>query len=445
MLRITDITNALFHLVGWEQHYRPDMAIDTDLTQSESGLFFQGAHPLLTLETMRSVMPEDIALAYPSWKQDTTYAQGDTVNYGGSTWRSLQDGNAGNEPAAGEWWEAYDPLSDFLRKVTRDGIVRAVQTFVRKKNLAAASKALLASKTLFDGAGNLRDTIDPSGKVVGFEITPLRARGIVMSLEKIGLQMRSGTGEVKVYLFHSSMSNPVATWTMQVNGTGDFSWKDFSADFAVDSDMVRWYENQGIIELPYLHSTGDGGSWYIVYSQTELPKWMRAINYARDWSRPPCMSCNRGNPQVWREFSKYVRISPFMVSAPDFDQDHQLWDLEQMVYIPTTNWGINFRYSISCDLTDFIIDQRSLFGEVVQKEVAVNALRTLATNPDTRVNRTQLNASQLLYEIDGEAGKRSTGLGLELEEAYKAIELNTKGLDPVCLSCGNKGVSYGQA
>lgn len=445
MYRITDIVNALFHLVGWEQHYNPSSAIDTELTQSESGLFFQGAHPLLTLDTMRAVMPADIASAYPSWDAAAAYVAGEVVNYGGKTWKSALDGNEGNIPQAGEWWTVYDPVSDFLRKVTRDGIVKAVQTFVRKKNLAGASRNILSNKTLFDGAGSLRDTIDPTGKVVGFEITPLRARGIVMGLEKIGLQMRGATGDVKVYLFHSTMPSPVATWTMQVFGTGDFAWKDFSADFAIQSEMVRWYENQGVIELPYLHSTGDGGSWYIVYSQTELPKWMRAINYARDWSRPPCMACNRGNPQVWREFSKYVRISPFMVSAPDFDTSHQLWDLSQMVYIPTTNWGINFRYSIGCDLTDFIIDQRNIFAEVVQKQVAFTALRTLATNPDVRVNRQQLNAASLLYELDGEAGKRNTGLGYELEEAYKAIELNTKGLDPVCLSCGNRGVTYGQA
>ena len=59
MYRIKEIQDALMHVVGWEQSFDPAKAIDTHLTQTESGLYFQGAHPLLTLYNMAAIMPED--------------------------------------------------------------------------------------------------------------------------------------------------------------------------------------------------------------------------------------------------------------------------------------------------------------------------------------------------------------------------------------------------
>lgn len=43
-----------------------------------------------------------------------------------------------------------------------------------------------------------------------------------------------------------------------------------------------------------------------------------------------------------------------------------------------------------------------------------------------------------LTETQGRKG----GLGYELEKAYKAIEIETKGIDRICLTCNNMGVKY---
>ena len=59
MIRIADIQNALLPLVGWHQDFSPMDAIDDSLTQSESGLYYQDAHPLMTLKNVRSIMPDN--------------------------------------------------------------------------------------------------------------------------------------------------------------------------------------------------------------------------------------------------------------------------------------------------------------------------------------------------------------------------------------------------
>ena len=40
-------------------------------------------------------------------------------------------------------------------------------------------------------------------------------------------------------------------------------------------------------------------------------------------------------------------------------------------------------------------------------------------------------------------GMGTRGMNGDLEKAYKALSVDTKGLDPICLGCHNKGVRYG--
>lgn len=431
MYRLQDIQKALSKVVGWEQSYNPAEAIDVDLTESESGLTFQGAHPLLTLDNMRSVMPDDWGYQYPEWAEGTEYKEGDKVRHSEMVWIAVQD-NVGQEPTAeSTYWTAYNILSDFLRKLTNDGIAKAVQTFVQVKQLDKETRNLMERRTFFDGAGRIRATLQNNHKLVGFEIVPVRSMGVTAKIEKIGLQMTGATGKVRMYLFHSSQIDPIRT---------------FDLDFTVTNGGFQWFSLDGCF-LPYISDLNNsGGSWYLCYNQDELPAGMEAINVSKDWSREPCGTCNRGSLETWRELTKYLQVSPFAVNAPEtFAEYPELWDIAQTMYTNTINYGLNCEITVGCDLTDFIISQRQVFQTVIQRQVAVSALRMLAMNPNVRVNRNQSNATRtdILYELDGNtSGVRPGGLGYDLKKAYEALSIDTKGLDRICLSCNNRGVKY---
>ena len=76
MIRIDDIKLGLAHLVGWEQGIIPSEQIAEDLTESESGLYYQGAHPMVTLKNLESVMPEMDVNMFPQWNKYKFYKQG---------------------------------------------------------------------------------------------------------------------------------------------------------------------------------------------------------------------------------------------------------------------------------------------------------------------------------------------------------------------------------
>lgn len=438
MYRIKEIQDALLHVCGWEQSYNPKEAIDSDLTRSESGLMFQGAHPLLTLDTMRAIMPDDWGYQYPEWNSRETYSSGTIVQYdlNGNDdelyWESIRDNNTNEIPGESVlFWKPYNILSDFLERVTRNGIATAIQTFTQIKQLDKETRNLLERRTFFDGAGRIRATLQNTHKLVGFEIVPVRALGVTAKIEKIGLQMTGGTGIVKMYLFHSSQIDPIKT---------------FDLDFQVKNGGFQWFTLEDCF-LPYISKDNNsGGSWFLCYNQDELPQGMEAINVSKDWSREPCGTCNIGSVEVWRELTKYLQVTPFMYNAPEtFAEYPELWDIAYTMYTNTQNYGLNCEITVGCDLTDFIISQRQIFQDVIQKQVAVIALRALAMNPNVRVNRYQSNATRtdILYELDGNtSGVRPGGLGYQLKKAYEALKLDTQGLDRVCLSCNNRGVRY---
>ena len=437
MIRINEICEALKNVCGWEQSYDPAKAIDDNLTQTESGLYFQGAHPLLTLDSMEAIMPDDWGIQYPVWDALTQWKQNKVVQYGNDTngnklfWKAKAD-NVGEEPTEDSlFWSKYNILSDFLERMTRNGIATAIQTFTQIKQLDKETRNLLERRTFFDGAGRIRATLQNNHKLVGFEIVPVRAMGVTAKIEKIGLQMTGGTGVVRMYLFHSSQIDPIKTLDL---------------NFTVTNGGFQWFPLNDCY-LPYISDKNNaGGAWFLCYNQDELPAGMEAINVSKDWSREPCGTCNMGSVEVWRELTKYLQVTPFMYNAPEtFAEYPELWDIAYTMYTRTQNYGLNCEITIGCDLTDFIISQRQIFQTVIQRQVAAIALRTLAMNPNVRVNRNQSNATRMdiLYELDGNtSGVRPGGLGYDLKKSYEALQIDTQGLDRICLACNNRGVRY---
>ena len=105
MIRLSDIQDALLHLVGWEQSYVPSDYL-SDLTESESGLKFQDAHPLCTLDNIKAIIPDNFKLQYPEWNINSLYAKGAKVQCGGVIWYATA-ANTGEKPPIEDWHGDY--------------------------------------------------------------------------------------------------------------------------------------------------------------------------------------------------------------------------------------------------------------------------------------------------------------------------------------------------
>lgn len=432
MIRANDIQNELLHLVGWKQSFdTTDLRVSESLARSESGLYYQQAHPLLTLQNMACIAPDFRNTDYYAWDFETEYGIGNVVAYEEKLYKAVTR-NTGSEPCAGSPdWEETNPFSEWLEDKTKASISKAISRFYNDKLAKGATKDLCEAKTLFDGTSRISDVVKNKRNLVGMEVVPIRAKGVVAKVSRIGLHFTKA-GDYTLYLMHSSSEAPVKVFTLQKKLPNTMEW------FSVD----------GFI-MPYQSDTTDaGGSWYLCYEQSELPEGSEAIRHERDWSKEPCKSCSRVEYNSWLAWSKYVEFHPFLVNeeyVSKSDGRISLWDIDINRYTYDTNYGINLEISVTCDLTDFIIEQRSLFSDLISKQVAVDMLRELAYNPNVRTNRNTMNASRIdiLYELDGDSSSmKKSGLGYQLDQAYKAVKFSTDGVYRVCLPCRNNGVKY---
>lgn len=445
MVRALDIQEKLLHLIGWEQNYdTSDLKISDALTVSESGLYFQQIHPLLTLQNMSCIAPDFKNMTFEEYNAEKPYSKGNVIKYGSLLYKALQNSTGKQPDIESEYWVETNPFSEWLESKTKASIQKAISRYCNEKIAQGTYKTLCENKTLFDGTGRLVDVVKNKKNLVGFEIVPIRAKGVTTKINKIGLQFTE-PGEYTLYLMHSSMDAPVKI--IKLN--------------KIRKNSIEWFSLNDVY-LPYQsEDNGAGGSWYLCYFQSELPEGSQAIRKDKDWSKEPCNSCSRREYLAWMAWSKYIEVHPFFVNEElingmqddfndDFNNDFSkqpihLWDVENNQYTYDNNYGLNLEITISCDITDFIIEQRMLFQDIIAKQVAVDMLREFAYNANVRTNRHSINASRLdiLYEVDGDSSSmKKSGLSYQLDMAFKAIKLSTEGIDRVCLPCKNNGIKY---
>ena len=432
MVRANDIQEKLLRLIGWEQNYdTSDLKISDALTVSESGLYFQQIHPLLTLQNMSCIAPDFNNITFPEYNSEKEYSKGNVVDYQGTQYKALQKAQGKQPDIESEYWVETNLFSEWLESKTKASIQKAIARYCNEKTVEGTNKPLCESRTLFDGTGRLVDTVKNKKNLVGFEIIPARAKGVTTKINKICLQFTKA-GEYTLYLMHSSMDAPVKI--IKLNKIRDNSAEWFTVD-----DLY----------LPYQSEDNDaGGSWYLCYFQSELPEGSQAIRKNKDWSKEPCGSCSRRELLAWMAWSKYLEIHPFFVNEELInieDESLHLWDVENNQYTYDNNYGLNLEVTVSCDITDFIVEQRMMFQDVIAKQVAVDMLREFAYNSNVRTNRHSINASRLdiLYEVDGDSSSmKKSGLSYQLDMAFKAIKLSTSGIDRACLPCRNNGIKY---
>lgn len=445
MVRAIDIQEKLLHLIGWEQNYdTSDLKISDALTVSESGLYFQQIHPLLTLQNMSCIAPDFKNMTFEEYNAEKPYSKGNVIKYGSLLYKALQNSTGKQPDIESEYWVETNPFSEWLESKTKASIQKAIARYCNEKIAQGTYKTLCENRTLFDGTGRLVDVVKNKKNLVGFEIVPVRAKGVTTKINKIGLQFTE-PGEYTLYLMHSSMDAPVKI--IKLN--------------KIRKNSIEWFSLNDVY-LPYQSEDNDaGGSWYLCYFQSELPEGSQAIRKDKDWSKEPCNSCSRREYLAWMAWSKYIEVHPFFVNEElingmqddfndDFNNDFSkqpihLWDVDNNQYTYDNNYGLNLELTISCDITDFIIEQQMLFQDVIAKQVAVDMLREFAYNANVRTNRHSINASRLdiLYEVDGDSSSmKKSGLSYQLDMAFKAIKLSTEGIDRVCLPCKNNGIKY---
>lgn len=431
MYRENDLQTCLFGLVGFRQNDNPKYAsLAPSLLVSSSGLRFQDAHPLLTIENIDQSLTNYDAFNYDAYEADQEYAIGDKVRAVNlKVYESLVAENEGNEPSASpdEWVEV--PLfSQKLEALVRSSINKVAVSIFQNKKLRAATKSLIENVQLFDGNGSLTDKEIKLGRFVGFKLLIEDHRDLVTIVRRIGTQFSAANPDFKLYIFHTSQEEPIHVIDLALTKVNSFEWKTIDRTLAYLSDDYA-----------------PGGSFRIGYYEDLLVG--QAINRGYDFAVSP-MPCTCNNwYQLYTKWSKYIRVEPFAVTPaaellPDPDGTGALlWPTESEITYYNKSFGLNLDLSVKCDTTDFLCREKTLFVDAIYKQVAADLLSEMAYSVRNNViakEVRELATFALLTKPDG-----NPGMAKQLEKAIAALDFDTSDLNEACLPCNEtSGPTY---
>lgn len=359
------------NLLGWKEHHSNAITIPVSLTNSVTGEYFQQKHPALRLDYIQTVLPSDY------------------------------------------------PLEKYLEDVVVDSTNEIFNDLIQYRQLKEYGKTLLENKTLLNRYGFGKDKIINQNRFVGLQIRMMSVEALSMIIKSIGLQFDDASS-FKMYLFHSSKTQPVKE--IDVTTTSGNGW-DWQA-----SEVVL----TGMKEVDY-----NGGVFVLGYYQEDLSSAMAINNTNFDWDKGECGSCNSPYASIWKSIAKYYHIYPIYVPSGSFVKG-EMFDLNDAFYINNKSWGMNLRLSTVCDLTDFFIENRFAFKNLLALKVVHKVLKMMQFS--TEINSLEEEIKMMIIrDLEADKETRAISIPQQYKNEMKAVSWNISMLNGHCLKCEDSG------
>jgi hypothetical protein len=222
MYNVSEIKAGLIGSIGWRQNADSTGTQLTEMTASETGLYFNEVHPLLTFDNIESIAPQF----------NLTNANQAAINAAYTAW---------------------------LKQKTEASILKAVNAWTDAKMQNRTAKNLLANNLLFPHTINTTDKDQNKSEIVGIELTQKRSKSIRTKVRKIGIQLVANQ-TIDVMLYRNGSAFPVETQSVVYAGAGANQW--VAVDWTLEGN----------------------NTYHIAYDQTDLEGTNVAINGVYEYS-----------------------------------------------------------------------------------------------------------------------------------------------------------------
>lgn len=423
------IKDEFLGLVGLRQTNDPDFPkLSQDLIYNGQNQLLN--HPLLNIENISMNAKNFADYNYPAWSNATAYTTGQKVKIGQVIYEAIQD-NTGQDPTTPDspYWAVVDYLSEYLLDIFNTCSQDLVQDMLNLKRENKATKTLIQSMRFYDGAGSQNDKIMNMGRLVGVSFEMIYSQNVVSIIERIGLQLMGKSSAIKFYLFHSSQPKAIATFTIsQTIAGGSFQWHNPASKIVLHS-LNQAYDS--------------GGLFFLLYDQNSLETM--AVNRRMNFHLGPCAGCGPYNFQAYQRISRFLAIKAVHVEPQDrvtVDDDGNktpdvdgvdMWNIDLTRMDLDTNWGLNFDVTTRCDITEFIVRQKDVFGDALKDAITVRLLEDMFNS--TAKNGINSRTKELAQQALGPVNLGGSGLRDRAMYTLKRINFEITALDQVCMPC----------
>ena len=391
----------------------PQIPTGSALLQTDTGLYMQNIHPLVTIDNLYFAAPDFTIYKWSSWVSGQAYVATNIINFtDGNLYKCILGvTSATTPPNDATHWVIYTPFLNWLTQLYKQASTNYIGEIVKRKKLLKMGKALLEKQELYRGYGNQNSLIVGLGRAVGFELKPAAVDGLLMQINQIGVQLSAAQSELNMYLYHTSQAAPLNIFHVNGIAKQTFDWQPLT-------DCILGFKT---------NNTDTSGVYYLVYYEADLTG--QAVGKTWDFTTAPCPGCDNVNAAAYNKWSKYTRIRTIEVAPQHLDPARNIFDYNYISYNNNTNYGLNLSISVRCDLTQRIIDTRLLFGDGFAKQLAYEALKVIAYS--SRVNPYNDKVNKMaMADLDP---KVSGSFILDWNDAIDATNMDLTGFSKSCM------------
>lgn len=304
-------------------------------------------------------------------------------------------------------------LDVYLLEKVKAGVNCIFNDLLQYRMNNAHGKTLLETAQLLNRPTWSRDTIVNQNRFVGFQIHVKDQTGIQAVLNEIGLQL-DGEQEIVLYLFHSQKEDPIHEYVFNTVNTTTV-WR--KVDEELNSHKIEEFH---------------GGLFVLGYYQEDLIT--SAINYANfNWERGECNGCNGNYYAGWQNVKRNFTIFPLYVPNGSFTKG-KMFDTDMAFYEPTLSWGLNLRLTVRCDFTEFFIQNKFAFKNLLALKVTHLILNDIKFSQE--INFIEENLKMMVIrDLEGDKETNALNIAQQYKNELKAVTFNISGLNNRCLDC----------
>lgn len=305
-------------------------------------------------------------------------------------------------------------LEDYLVERVQDSIAEMFNDVLQRRLNEGFGKSLLDNAILLNKRGWQNDGIVNQDRFVGFQIRLKAASALRVAIKEIGLQFQ-GVESFDLYLFHSSKSAAIATIPVSTPGSNAWKWE-------VEEQILNSFESGEF----------HGGVFVLGYYQEDLTGM--AINYSNfDWNKGECGGCNASRYNTWNNVQKYFHIFPLYVPDGQFVKG-EMFELQKAFFTPSQSWGLNLKLTVDCDMTQFFIDNKMHFKNLLGLKVVHKILYDMKHSVQTNYIEEQLKM-MIIRDLEGDKETNYLNITQQYNREIKAVKFNTSAINSLCLPC----------
>lgn len=315
-------------------------------------------------------------------------------------------------------------LSIYLEQKVRDASVEMFNDLIQYRQLKKIGKTLLSQAQLLNRYGWLNDKITNENRFVGYQIRMDSVTGLQMTINQIGFQF-STAENFDLYLFHSSKKDPIKVIPVITTGNGQWDWL-LANEIISEFRMNESYE----------------GVYILGYYQEDITG--NAINCTDfNFDKGECGSCNPNLGINWRNISEHFLIYPIYVPNGSYVKG-EMFDLNNAFYINNQTYGLNLRLSVSCNLTEFFIDNKLAFKNLLALKVTDMILKDMKFSQE--INFIEENIKMMIIrDLEGDVETKLKNISSQYQAELQSVTYNISSINSKCLTCedANIGLDYG--